>query len=105
MALEVHAGGGAAGHDHRDQRDPHGLAQGQPEAEGQQRDDEDAAAESEQGAEQAGDGAAADHEETDDHLSGGSAGSEAGRPGRSASRIRGGGAVGRTAGARRGGRA
>ena len=32
VPLEVDAGGGAAGHDHADQRDADGLAQRQPEA-------------------------------------------------------------------------
>ena len=40
VALEVHAGRGAAGHDHAHQRDADGLAQRQAEAERQQRHDE-----------------------------------------------------------------
>ena len=39
VALEVHARGRAAGHDHADQRDPDRLAERQAEAEGEQRDD------------------------------------------------------------------
>ena len=69
-------GGRAAGHDHRDERDPHRFAQGQPEAEREQRDDEDPATESEEGSEQAGDRAAGDHQQADDHLSRGRDGAD-----------------------------
>ena len=84
VALEVHPGGRAAGHDHAHQRDADGLAQGQPEAERQQRDDEHPAAEAEQGAEHAGDRAAGEHQQPDEHQC--RAGLEDGRADRPGSR-------------------
>ena len=53
VAAEVHAGAGARGDDHRDERDRDRLAQRQPEREREQRDEEQPAAEPEQRPEQA----------------------------------------------------
>ena len=47
---------------------PDGLAERQAEAQGQQRHDQDAAAQPEQRPEDAGGGAAADHPQPDDHV-------------------------------------
>ena len=54
MALEVDAGRGAARHDHADERDADRLAQRQPEAERQQRHDQEPAAQPEQRPERPG---------------------------------------------------
>ena len=104
VALEVDAGGRAAGHDHADQRDADRLAQGQAEAEGEQGHEQDAAAQAEQRTEESGRGSPADHQQPDVHLSGGRW-PEAGRPVRSATPIRAGGARGSRAAGRRGGHA
>ena len=74
VPLEVDAGRGAAGHDHADERDADRLAQVQPEAEGQQRHDEDAATESQERPERAGTDPAGDHEQADGHVRSGTGG-------------------------------
>ena len=68
MALEVDAGRGATRHDDADQRDTDGLAEWQPEADRQERHDEDAAAQPEQRPEDARHDPAGEHQKADGHL-------------------------------------
>ena len=66
-SLEVDAGRGAARHDHADQRDADGLAERQPEPDGQQRDDQQPAAEPQQRPERPGGDPADQQEQPDLH--------------------------------------